>query len=170
MLGTRIPKVDAREIAWWAETAHGFTGKDLKLVLTEDDKCVLKEQAGPSDQVLVEVSSSNVVPNRLTRPKIEVQPPGCPKERVEEKGDALFWTESSIEKFLFPYYYAQRLLTDEEMADLKKSYANRKVVAFIHIPPSQTMAIHGKDTVMVLEAKDGDELAWTPLTDYLSTL
>lgn len=106
-----VPRVDSRQMSWWAESADGVRDKELALVLTESGEYVVKEeQAG--DEVVLRMYTPSITPNRMKPAEITFQAPGCEKVRIDELADALFWTESAVEKFLFPYYASQRLLTD----------------------------------------------------------
>ena len=77
--------------------------------------------------------------------EITFQAPGCEKVRIEEVADAIFWTESAVDKFLFPYYASQRLFTDEEMRRLKESFRDERVVAIWHFTPSRPYLQYASD-------------------------
>ena len=149
------PRVDSRQISWWAESADGTRDKELALVLTASGEYVVKVEE-PSDDVVLGMYTPSAVPNRLRPTEIAFQAPGCERIRIDELADALFWTESAVEKFLFPYYAAQRLLTAAEMRQLKEGFRNEKVVAIWHKAPSNYALVYGKesglDTLNVLAA------------------
>jgi hypothetical protein len=158
------PAVDARKLAWWAEEAHGKQGAPLYVVLDDDGNPKLTdERPANAKQLLFEVDTTGlrrplVQPAQLT---LELQSgrkfdllhdprsPGC---------DALFWTASAIEKFLFPYYHAQRLFSDERMATFRNEYrADRELVAVLHRAPSRARLIF-------TDTKEGEE-NWIELSD-----
>src|SRR5262249_1502072 len=97
--------------------------------------------------------------------------------RLEKQYDAVFWTESSIEKFLLPYYQAHRLLTDEQMMTLQRACADPDVAAIAHLPWTQDDLLKGVDgtkAYMVLERtsdkdEEGPALKETSLEDFLAS-
>jgi hypothetical protein len=54
------------------------------------------------------------------------------------KADCVFWTQSSFEKFVIPYY--TRFKTPEEIEAMKENYVKSGVVAMLHFPPSEDRA------------------------------
>lgn len=178
--GSRRPvKVDARALAWIAEHAHGLGGKPLALVQEKDGEVKLKAQSEvhPQDDfVLLEVETPLVRPDRLRLERITIQPQGGPA--FDLKGcDALFWTESAIQKFMLPYYHAQRLLDDVGMKELMDAFHSRDVVAIAHVPPSRHETIRGMDPLgaVCVITKSGDStsandpgLQQAPLREFLS--
>ena len=143
--GTRVsaPRVDSRQISWWAEAADGTRDKELALVLTASGEYVVKEEE-PGDFVILTMYTPSEAPKRRKPVEITLQAPGCEKMRIDEIADALFWTESAVEKFVYPYYAFQRLLTDEEMMRLKAEFRDERAVALWHQAPSRTVIVYGK--------------------------
>ena len=172
----QLPRVDSRQVSWWAESADGTRDKELALVLTAEGEYVVKE-AAPGDNVVLRMYTPSAVPDRLKPAEITFQAPGGEKMRIDELADALFWTESSVEKFLFPYYASQRLLTDDEMRRLKEGFRDQRVVAIWHKAPSATQYLYAGantlDTLSVLVADrlaDGEtRTAWRSAQDFLAT-
>jgi hypothetical protein len=157
--------VDSRQLSWWAESADGTRDRELVLALTPEGEYVVKEEAA-GDEVVLRMYTPSAVPDRLKPAEITFQAPGCEKMRIDETADALFWTESAVEKFLFPYYASQRLLTDEEMRRLKEGFRNERVVAMWHKAPSAAMYLYGApsglDTLDVLVAQPGGAAEMQP--------
>jgi hypothetical protein len=188
-MSNATPEVDARDLAWWAENAHGFAGEEeLSLTLCAGDdkpKLMTKEELKPlkagSYQVLLKVVTS-ALPERMERPrKVELQLPNGDLRVIYEKdtkpptgvADAMFWSASAVEKFLLPYYAAQRLYSDEDMSKLKKSFNTRGVVAIVHVAPSKSIAIRMDDPVQVFRTRTSDgreELECVGLRRHLETL
>ena len=60
--------------------------------------------------------------------------------------DALFWTESAIEKFLFPYYEQLRIFDLDYLDRLKAAFydpkSGHRIVAIAHVPPSHSDPVH----------------------------
>ena len=170
----KAPRVDSRQMSWWAEGADGTRDKELVLVLDEGGEYQLKEEQ-PGDNVVLRVYTPSLAPNRLKPVEITFQAPGCEKIRIDEQADALFWTESAVEKFLFPYYAAHRLFTDEEMQRLKDAFKSDKAVALWHRAPSTCAVQYGKTTddviaVLVRESEQGGEIRteWRGIREFLN--
>ena len=169
---TGVPQIDATILHWLAEEAHGRQGS-RKLILVKDaeGQPALRDPDGeggvrPTDEVLFEVITPPSAP-QLRRPeKIILQVPGGSEERLDklEGCDSLFWSTSAIEKFLFPYYAAHRLLTETEMAELKSKCQAENVVAILHIAPSKSFSRTGKDRFAVV--RKGQEMIG--LKDFLA--
>jgi hypothetical protein len=152
--------VDARKLAWLAEEAHGLQGEELALVQPEgegDPVLKPKEEIQATDHVLLRVFTEGRDPPMIPPDKVVLGLPGGKEIRVDEiyggKGDALFWSASAVEKFLFPYYSSQRLLTPQEMGRLKAEYQKAGVVAMLHVAPSKAYALRS-DPFKVLKAPD----------------
>jgi hypothetical protein len=169
------PRVDSRQMSWWAESADGTRDKELALVLTAGGEYVVKEEE-PGDEVVLRMYTPSITPERLKPTEITFQAPGCEKIRIEELADALFWTESAVEKFLFPYYASQRLLTDEEMRALKEGFRDARVVAIWHQAPSKSLFQYarpaGLESLSVLvadRAADGEvRSTWRGAREFLA--
>ena len=143
-------------------------------MLDEGGEYHLKEEQ-PGDTVVLRVYTPSLVPSRLKPVEITFQAPGCEKIRIDERADALFWTESAVEKFLFPYYAAHRLFTDEEMQRLKDAFKSEKAVALWHRAPSYSIIEYGKTSddviaVLVSESQQGGEIRteWRGIREFLN--
>jgi hypothetical protein len=124
---------------------------------------------GAGDEVLFDVFTPPRTP-AMTRPeKVIVKAPKGPELELHKDRDfdALFWTASAIEKFVLPYYHAQRLLTPEQMAKLMEAYQRADIVAIAHMAPSKPYAIRDAFQVM---GKGPQEQPWMSLLSYVSTL
>src|SRR5688500_5117581 len=148
-------KLTSRQVAQMAETFHGFKGKKLVAVDTVDGQILLKGEAAEGDVVLFEVETPLEVPDRLRLEKVVVKAEGCAEFDSAGIYDSLFWTESAIEKFVLPYYVAQRVLTDDDMAALKAGIRSKEVVGLGHLPSTHESLIRGIDpaatTIKVLK-------------------
>jgi hypothetical protein len=137
------PTVDARKIAWWAEEAHGRQGKPLYVVLGRNGRPTMTDAPGKGQRLLLKVEASGfrqalVRPHRLTMEITEGRVVDLLDDAKTAGCDALFWTVSSIEKFLFPYYYSQRLFSNAQMSNFRTEYeTDRILVAAAHRAPSR---------------------------------
>jgi hypothetical protein len=133
------PQIEARNLRALGEFADGYRDKDFSLVEMKDGSFRLRDAAaGPQAEetrVVATVRTSSKVPNR-ERPEVELKTTKMTKAMGKDY-DALFWTESSIEKFLIPYYCHMRTLTETDMAAIAEICRNPKLVAIGHVPPSE---------------------------------
>lgn len=177
-----LPAMDARQLAVLAEWADGVRNQHLVLVRTSDGEYKLKDRKAENDQVILQVFTRDIVPDRLQPVSVTCTLPGGGGAiEVSQEFDALFWTESAVEKFLLPYYYSQRILTGDQMERVKKHLADREVCAFLHMPPSRPKVARRRelatvlDTVAILEtvheqgpiAGGGKKLIPAPLSSLL---
>ena len=172
-------KPNAQDIAWWAETAHGLAGE--KLVLAENStglRIAKRNDLTNADKVVCEVDATPRVPDRPKPEMIAFRAPGHSTIELKNECDALFWTESAIEKFFIPYYEAQRLLSDDDMNKLKATYREKDVVAMGHIPPSHELVFRAADSIRALVVEPGGRKTaqgetaqgvWKTLSDFPSS-
>jgi hypothetical protein len=132
---------DANELAWAAETADGLRDRTLFLVLDEDGHLRVREGKAGSDQEIRRIRTESHQPNRRKVLEVNCEVDGWGKPvrlPSAEHWDAVFWTESSIEKFLYPYYHAQRLW-DEKMDWIREEFnEDPEAVAIAHQAPSNS--------------------------------
>jgi hypothetical protein len=141
-------------LAWWAESADGCRDEDL--VITEiiengTPKHVVRKKGvlAPGERLLVNdiIHTESAVKGRQTVSRLLIEVEG---ETIECKAkddtwcDSVFCSESAMEKFLFPYYHSQRLLTDDEWKRLKADFMNPLTVAIGHVHPSHSVKLTGK--------------------------
>ncbi len=194
-------KIDYREIAWWAEAADGDRDEDLVVLELEENGNVThvvrkKKEATQQDpdhpqrkiKTLFEIRTPSCRPDRLkvTKITIEAEDRGGNKLQIQCQGgdpkdpkrvvqcDAVFCSESAIEKFLFPYYHSQRLLNTHDWEDLNDAFRDENVAAVGHVYPSISFGLKqgtsAKDSLHILRPKPGPqglpELEWVSLRDY----
>lgn len=170
---TELPQIDATILHWLAEEAHGRQGVTLIVVKDEGGKLTLRSEQDlkTTDEPLFAVTTPKDAP-QLQRPEeITLKVRGRDPERLDqiEGCDALFWSTSSIEKFLFPYYAAHRLLTDAEMSELKSKCRAKNVVAVLHVAPSKSFVRTGVDRFQVVQgAEEGASAGLISLRQFLT--
>lgn len=148
------PKLSYRDLAWWAETADGC--RDVDLVITEvmengvPKRVVKKKEDGilPGERLVVDdiIHTASAVKGRAPVSRVLIEVDGEMIECKAKDGtwcDSVFCSESAIEKFLFPYYHSQRLLTDDDWKRLKADFMNPLTVAIGHVHPSNSVALAG---------------------------
>jgi len=128
-----LPKIDARALAWAAESADGRRDTSLVLYRTEGHWALGPETDASRPTAMLRVYTES----RKKQVRVPISLP------IPTEWDAVFLSESAVEKFLFPYYEAQRLLGPNVMEALKHAYYDdQDVVGIAHIYPSQPKLIH----------------------------
>lgn len=137
-------KIDANQLRWLAEAADGIRDEPAALVRRADGSLdvVRDSERTARDTVVLELETASRGPGvdgsaevrifwngRIYDPKVRL--PDGRKERV----DALFVTQSAIQKFLLPYYMRFRSGAEVQAVE-NKLFNDRHVKAAIHIPPS----------------------------------
>jgi hypothetical protein len=149
--------VGYRDIAWWAETADGYRDEDLvvcQMMVEGTPRLVLERRAVAEKErlpiVMENIRVSSIHPNRPKVTKIMVEVGGVMQEAMVDgvPADAVFCSESAIEKFLLRYYEAQRLLTEEQWASLRAALMDERVPAIAHVAPSRAAAVGMADWTM----------------------
>lgn len=141
------PTLDARTLRELGETADGErdskcavleirgTGGELEYHVvseTEADKKVAAKEA----RILFLVYTKSSV-QRVAVPTIAISVAGVAVEpRKIDGADAFFWSESSVEKFLFPYYESLRIWAPEYAKNLKKAFYKKDIIGVLHFWPS----------------------------------
>ncbi len=146
------PKItlNARQAACLAEWTDGIRDVELALV-KEGEECVLKPAATAKDALLYFLTRSKRTTAGNKPDQVTIKLTGGTSKEVQGELDSLFWTDSAIEKFFFPYYQSQRLLTDDEMQKLRAGYERSDFVAFGHSPPTHPKLVadpNGKGVVL----------------------
>jgi hypothetical protein len=151
-----LPVVESNQLDWLAEAANGMQGKPLTVYLepgegdggrigivetgkgvphgaTELFQVWDESKMTPPDAVNLSFGRSASQPNGETHKLLEEHP----------DSDALFWSASAIEKFVLPYYVAQRLLNRDELNAIINDYKAGNIVAVLHVQPSKPFGYPG---------------------------
>jgi hypothetical protein len=135
---------DSRELSWAAETANGTRDRTMFLVLDRDGHLQVTETRQNTDHELRRIRTDSCMPNRRKVLEVSCEVDGWNdplRLSSAEKWDAIFWTESSIEKFLYPYYHCQRLWSP--LLEMLKEEFERDAdaVAIAHQAPSNSRVL-----------------------------
>lgn len=131
----------ANELRWLAEKADGLRGQPLFLV--EDQKKGLdvvseEDLNGRTPLVFIDTKSRGIgIPeNPKARAKARIECNGqIYDDQLLDEADTLFLSQSSVEKFLLPYY--MRFKSGAEVQGIENMLFNKAgVIAALHIPPS----------------------------------
>ena len=131
--------IDANQLRWLAEAADGKRGVPLVLAILESGKVDVIETAKvkSSDKVLLALETPSRGPGVQGDARVRV----FWNDRIYDPSrhlaapDALFVTQSAIQKFLLPYY--MRFKSGAQVQAIEnKLFNTAHVKAAIHIPPS----------------------------------
>jgi hypothetical protein len=126
--------------------------RDENLVLAEvgengSAKIVVQKRDDPKarrKRVVVDgIRTESKVKGRRAPTRLTIEVAGETIECKTKDGvwcDSVFCSESAMEKFLFPYYHSQRLLTEDDWDRLMADFRNPFTVAIGHVHPSNTEA------------------------------
>ena len=138
--GGSPPTIDARSLARIAEWVDGLRDQNLVVVYENGEWMVREEKPGDDTRAVLKSRKELDVPATQRQMKSKVTIRGLP---LDDGVDALFWTESSIQKFFFPYYAAHRIMTEQEYALLMAAYKKANLIAIAHVAPSQGHPLYG---------------------------
>jgi hypothetical protein len=167
------------DIIWLGERADSKRGVDLVLVRDKDGKPNLRETPEPGDEVVQEITIRTPDPSGQ---------PGFTREQIAEvicrsaegkeftllsskEFDAVFWSESSVRKFVWPYYHSHRLW-DAELQTLQDQFdGDPTAVAIAHQAPSKssvqkTSSVSNLLVAKVAANKAAPELKFMPAAHY----
>jgi hypothetical protein len=166
-LSTTVAGHDSTRLSWLSETANGWRDEKLQLVYHATDGLSIKHandglKTGENKVCDIETPSSQPTRSKVVSVTLETADGATHQFTVGPEGwDALFWSESSIEKFLYPYYHAHRIW-DDNIESVKESFEEYPMAfAIRHKAPSASAAMGAPATVeigalgMKLAAEEG---------------
>lgn len=140
------PKLSANQLRFLAEKADGMRARPLSLVIDRNIVDVVPTDEVKGKTVILDLETPSKGPGVTADAKVQVLWNGKtigPGTKLVE-ADALFVTQSAIEKFLLPYY--MRFKSAAEVQAMENSLFNKKnIIAAIHIPPSITYGLPGQE-------------------------
>ena len=127
-------------------------GKELKLLRPQD--------VGTGDQTICDVTTPSCRPDRLKAVAVHVFVENDPNPiKIDVQGtatDAIFLTESAVEKFLYPYYRSHRIWDDGMDSLQEKFEQTQQAVGILHKAPSNSDTFSPEGTLEVAgRAPDG---------------
>jgi len=162
-------EVTAHQLRVLAEQLDGTRGVTLCVVPGEDGnlQCAENTQENRNRAILM-VNTPNVATRTTPIQRIDITPPpsGDMASKLATEFDALFWSQSAVEKFLVPYY--ARILPLDEVKRLSVTFEQPDVYAIAHYPRTVSLALRP----MVLHpeqdpAKGGNvQLKFSSLRDF----
>ena len=161
-------------LSWCAETADGYRDEELQLILHPTKGLRIQrltEDMDKEDRELCRVNTKSCVPARTKVVQVTLTlEDGSTLTTKSGEGDCIFWTESAVDKFLYPYYHAQRIW-DATMDGVKKAYeSNPNVVAVRHRAPSnsQVLGVAASNMVEIAVARPGSKTPqWMAANEFV---
>ncbi len=104
-----LDSIAARAVAEYASSLRGPSEERVFIVSSRTDKrWKMRVKRGLAatgpDQVATPVATPFVQPNRPPVEQVSILAKGMDQPKSLDEYDAVFWSESSVEKFVFPYY------------------------------------------------------------------
>lgn len=103
----KFPKYDAkflRKAAEYASSIRSDNGIPVWVYVKEDGDLDHKIGGDPPDTTVFEVETKEVEKGRTPPSSVKIAHEGVRPEELVHKYDAVFWSESAVEKFVLPYY------------------------------------------------------------------
>lgn len=144
--------IEASTLRRAAETADGTRNRDVWLLIGASNFKLVECGTEPgTGEILIQCLTKDKVRPDL-RPKIEEinlksKKTGAngKEHKLHELYDAVFWTESAVEKFVYPYYtYLYRHQACKRLCLLQEAWESPNVVAVAHLPKSEPFPVDGK--------------------------
>ena len=153
---------DSTSLSWLAETADGTRDQVFKLVYRngKELKLLRPQDVGTGDQTICDVTTPSCRPDRLKAVAVHVFVENDPNPiKIDVQGtatDAIFLTESAVEKFLYPYYRSHRIWDDGMDSLQEKFEQTQQAVGILHKAPSNPDTFSPEGTLEVAgRARDG---------------
>jgi hypothetical protein len=164
---SRIPPVDAANLRALAEAADGQRGMPLVVIRDRTSKMLTlaRGNLATHPETLFTVTTFDTTLAKSHEFKLEITPEGGVPTDLTKPHDAIFWTSSSIRKFVVPYYAGH---INGEVAEnlLTRFDKTPDALALIHSPPSDPtlfladtvhVAVKSRDFVGQIEILSVDE-------------
>jgi hypothetical protein len=178
--------LDAAILRQLAEAASGIRDKDLYFVVRRgaspgSDMAFEILYADPGtvpDATVIRCRTARITPDKPVSQLALTMDSGAVSENLAKIADAVFWSESALQKFAVPYYASvggDRALS--RIADLITTFSKSDVAAMVHLPKSdyttvQSLTHRGalEDFFGVIEDRpplDGSPVKVIPLRNFL---
>jgi hypothetical protein len=130
--------LNANKLRWLGEHADGLRGETLALIWEDNEMLFVPLSDPRSARAMFQVRTNFGGEGGLqSTGKVGLTYAGQPIQLKD--ADAAFWTQSSVEKFVLPYY--MRVWSPRRIADLRTELFAADVVVALHSPPSITRGV-----------------------------
>jgi hypothetical protein len=129
------------------EQADGGGERELLLIRDREGRARLRQAAESGDQVVSQIRIRPPAPTLVARPRLaEIVGRSADGASISlrpetDQYDCLFWSESAVRKFVWPYYHAHRLW-DSELQRLRDQWeSDPTAVAIAHQAPTKSVVL-----------------------------
>ena len=183
----KVPTINALQLRTFTDAAASLRkkgGDPMDLVVTPDGTVKFVPPVhDPADRTLLVLDTRTVQPDRAPVTSLKLEDGVQRFLQLAHKYDAIFWSEASVEKFVFPYYASKSLWTAAsvlnvlsqiwygfvppvEPRDVMPEVDPDKIpIALAHLPSSEYVAIEeelGSRFHVIFK-----DLTVRPLSDFL---
>lgn len=138
--------LDAAILRRIAEAASGIRGKDLYFIVRRSPvdpwsdfafEIVDRNPGDVADAMVIKCRTAYTIPEKPVKKVVLTTDSDSVSENLADLADAIFWSESAVEKFAVPYYASVGGdMADWRIADLLSTFGQDKVAALVHLPKS----------------------------------
>jgi hypothetical protein len=172
-----LPPLSATRLRELAEAADGLRGVPLKLAFVDGDYRIVDANARTADDRTIPVATASTkdpdsvkVEDIAITPAPKIAPDASGNTKVSQVFDALFWSESAVEKFLIPYY--ARLKDTRFLDQLRRDFRDKSVYMIGHLPWTAPVPLEPDESLWVMAPKATQESglpAFMPLGEWRET-
>ena len=172
---TKAPGRNSWKLSWLAEEADGWRGEELSLMLHPTSGLRLRREGDspmPGEHELCKIETPKCQPGRIPVLSVAVEIQGASTQKIDPaKGwDAVFWTESAVEKFLYPYYHAHRLW-DDTMDQVQLAFETYPgAVAIMHKAPSNSFVMNAAASLQIGALDLSGKFQWMTVPRFLEVV
>ncbi len=168
----KAPGRNSWTLSWLAEMADGWRGEEL--LLTRHPAHGLRvrrstEPKGEDEEDVCKIETPKCQPDRKEVRAVTLDVDGTSaKIDTDDGSDAVFWTESAVEKFLYPYYHSHRLW-DERMDRVKRAFETYPdAYAIKHKAPSSSFVMSLAETLQIGALNLDKRFVWLAVDEFLA--
>lgn len=146
----------ANDLRWLGEGADGDRDKDCVVAWVGNElKVVEKKSSGPDEPLVLHVRTPSRGPGMRGGLKVSITFEKDEPIPLDSTIDAIFLTQSAVEKFVLPYY--MRMQDPEWIAETRDALYRKDIVATLHASPSSSGGIPRKPLKpMLRDPKTGE--------------
>jgi hypothetical protein len=143
-------------LTWLGEEGDAKPGKKLMIVKDKDGRWGLRETAVGDEQVVVPgirittPLDTTAATDHIAKVVCTTTKGSSVELKSDEQFDSVFWTPSSVRKFVWPYYQSHRLWDDEIQAVKDKFETDPNAFAIAHQAPSRSSVRPGSPAAGLL--------------------
>jgi hypothetical protein len=157
-----LPPISAGRLRELAEAADGMRGVPLKLAFVDGDYRIVDATVQTADDRTLPVNTPSTkdpasakIDDIVITPAPRIAPDANGNTRVSQVFDALFWSESAVEKFLIPYY--ARIKDTRFLDQLRRDFRDKSVYMIGHLPWTIPVPLEPEESLYVMAPRTAEE-------------